>query len=82
MQAYTLLRQRYLDGGESMINLWHHQLEEQRALEDQMGQKGKRSKANVMLNIRRLIDPSNPVCCVPCATTLRVQTARSFLTIW
>lgn len=65
-----MLRQHYLTGGESLINEWHEQYVEQKALEERQSQEdssqGKgRSKGKphrgLRQNLRRLFDPSKPV---------------------
>lgn len=60
-QGYVVLRQHYMTGGESLITEWHQQFVEQKAAEDKQVGPAKRSKATILRNFRRLLDPSNPV---------------------
>jgi hypothetical protein len=61
LQAYVILRQHYLVGGENLINEWHLQFLAQKKAAGKAPSQGGQTVSAALAAIRNIIDPSNQV---------------------
>lgn len=61
MQAYVVLRQHYLIGGENLINEWHLQFLAQKEAAEKAPSQANQSITTALNVIRSIFDPSSQV---------------------
>ena len=61
MQAYVVLRQHYLIGGENLINEWHLQFLAQKEAAEKAPSQANQSMTTALNVIRSIFDPSSQV---------------------